>query len=132
MEKFFHDKIKAYRHILVEHYQVYRFDERLLRGLVKYLGDRIRDRDDTLVACSDPQERQAVKEELLIGELGLTDSPELDQFITRICQEMSEHHPRKERAIFYYLLVQKVHKAAHFYSEGMEKHLPDPLASSCR
>ena len=56
-------------------------DEALLKGVAKGLGPSIYNQDSSLVASSDPDELARVKNNFLIGKLGLTDGPELDAAI---------------------------------------------------
>jgi hypothetical protein len=49
----------------------------------------------------------------------MTDSPDLDAGIDRVCQKMASANRDKWRAVFYYLLVQ------HF--EKREFYLPTPV-----
>lgn len=92
-----------------------KIDEPLLRKITKDLGPSIYQRDAELVACSDPKELQLIKENFLIGKLGLRDGEELDAVVRRVCGEYDGKV--KYRAVFYVLLIDKLN-ALSFKLEG--------------
>lgn len=90
-------------------------DEALLTSITKSLGPSIYNQDSSKVSCSDKTELARVKANFLINKLGLADGPELDAALQDACAKMGSSNRNKYRAIFYYLLVQKLGK------EGMYK-----------
>lgn len=84
------------------------FNEELLAEVAKGLGPSIYNDDSKLVACSDKDELERVKENFLMKKLGMADSPELDEAIQAICQQYDKR--QKQRVVFYYLLVEKFGK----------------------
>lgn len=83
-------------------------DETLLTAVTKGLGPSIYNADSSKVSCSDQTEKDRVKNNFLIGKHGLADSPELDAAISAVCEEMGSSNKNKHRAVFYFLLVQKL------------------------
>lgn len=89
-------------------------DEELLTKVTKALGPSIYNNDASTVSCSDKAERQRVKERFLMGKLGLADSPQLDDAIEAVCQQMGSSNRNKQRAVFNYLLVKKLKQESKF------------------
>jgi hypothetical protein len=79
--------------------------EEVYHAITKYLGPSIHDRDASLVACSDPEELKRIKESFLIGKLGLSDGPHLDDAIKQACGALGLSNTKKHRPTFYYLLT---------------------------
>jgi phospholipase C len=90
------------------------YNAELFNAIVNYLGDSLNDRDESLVACSDPEELKVVKNEFLIQKLNLEDAPNLDTTIEEVCQIMGKSNRHKHRASFYYLLVAILKKESVF------------------
>ena len=88
------------------------FDADLLDAVTKALGPLIYNEDSSRVSCSDQEELDRVKNNFLIGKLGMQDGPELDAAIKEVCEQMGSSNRNKYRAIFYYLLVKKFNKEA--------------------
>jgi len=88
------------------------YDEALLSAVTKGLGPAIYNEDSSRVSSSDPDELARVKTNFLIGKLGLKDSPELDQALLDVIEQLGSSNRNKYRAIFYYLLVVKLGKAS--------------------
>ncbi len=86
-------------------------DEALLTAVAKGLGPSIYNQDSSLVASSDPEELARVKNNFLIGKLGLEDGPDLDAAIAETVATLKGIN-RKLRVVFYYLLVKKFGKEA--------------------
>jgi hypothetical protein len=82
-------------------------DAELLTKVAKGLGPSIYNADSSLVSGSDPEELARVKNNFLIGKLGLADSPALDEAIAEVIQTFGSSNRNKHRALFYYLLVKK-------------------------
>ena len=74
-------------------------------GITKYLGPSIHQKDASLVACSDPKEMEHIKQEFLIGKLGLEDGPHLDEALKQACGGLGQSNTNKHRPTFYNLLV---------------------------
>ncbi|MBX2929613.1 MAG: DUF2853 family protein [Saprospiraceae bacterium] len=83
-------------------------DAGLLTAVTKGLGPSIYNQDSSMVACSDAEELARVKNNFLIGKLGLADSPALDEALQAVCSQYDKRF--KQRAVFYYLLVVKFKK----------------------
>jgi|GEM_PF-421322 len=90
-----------------------KYDSNLLRTIAEGLGTAIYHPDASLVACSDNVELAHVKDNFLIGTLGLVESPKLMEAIKKVCTRMGSSNRRKYRTVFYYLLIEEL---------GMEKH----------
>lgn len=103
-------QFKAAMHMLGLHYH-----EDLYYAIVNHLGATTHDEDAHLVACSDQQECETVKQNFLIGKLGLEDGPELDDAIEQICHGLGESNRHKHRMTFYYLLTAILKKASVFH-----------------
>lgn len=86
-------------------------DEGLISAVAKSLGPSIYNEDSSRVSCSDGDEKARVKNNYLIGKLGLTDGPALDEAIEAVCAEMGSSNRNKYRAVFYALLASKLGKA---------------------
>jgi hypothetical protein len=83
-----------------------KINENVLTEIATLLGPAIYDADASLVACSDKAETGRVKELFLIKELGLENSPKLDEAIQAVCKQMGTSNRKKFRVVFYYLLLQ--------------------------
>ncbi|PHN04315.1 DUF2853 family protein [Flavilitoribacter nigricans] len=90
------------------------YHEELYDAITKYLGPSIHDKDAALVACSDPDELKTIKNNFLIGKLGLEDGPQLDAAIQEICGGLGSSNTKKHRASFYYLLTAILNKESVF------------------
>lgn len=90
--------------------------EELFHAIVDHLGPAIHDRDASLVACSDPEELKTVKENFLMGKLGMPDSPKLDEAIEQVCEALGKSNRNKHRATFYYLLTGILKRESVFVS----------------
>lgn len=82
----------------------------LLEKVAKGLGPSIYNNDSSLVASSDPEELNRVKQNFLIKKLGLKDGPELDEAIERAVKAMGSGNRSKHRAVFYAYLVKHLGK----------------------
>ncbi len=90
------------------------YDEALFSAVTKGLGPVIYNDDSGRVSCSDPDELARVKNNFLIGKLGLADGPELDAALTEVCEQLGTSNRNKFRAMFYYLLVVKFDKSSMY------------------
>jgi len=84
--------------------------EELLTAVAKGLGPSIYNADSSKVSSSDPEELARVKNNFLIGKLGLADGPALDAAIDEVVQKLGASNRNKYRAVFYALLVTKFGK----------------------
>lgn len=91
-----------------------KIDVILLTAVTKGLGPSIYNADSSKVSSSDPEEIARVKNNFLIGKLGLTDGPELDDAISGVVEQLGASNRNKYRAIFYALLVIKLGKESFY------------------
>lgn len=89
-------------------------DHNILEKVAKSLGPSIYNADSSMVSGSDKAELATVKNNFLIKKLGLPEGPELDKTITEVIEKMGRSNPKKYRAIFYTLLVEKFGKQSLF------------------
>ena len=101
----FDESIISYQTFMADKLGDKKINNALLTQIAQELGPAIYDADASLVACSDKGELSRVKEFFLLGRLGLTASPALDEAIKSVCQTMGSGNRRKFRVVFYYLLV---------------------------
>ena len=85
-------------------------DGGLIEAVAKGLGPSIYNDDASRVSCSDQSELDRVKTNFLIGKLGLSDGPELDDALKSVCEAMGSSNRNKYRVLFYAALVQKFGK----------------------
>ncbi len=85
-------------------------DMDLLRKVTIGLGPSIYNRDSANVSSSDEKELQRVKQNFLIGKLGLTDSEELDTALRKVLEQYGASERTKYRAVVYYLLTKRFGK----------------------
>jgi hypothetical protein len=89
-------------------------DSDLLSAVTKSLGPSIHLNDASLVSSSDQSELDRVKNNFLIGKLGLEDGPGLDEAISEVAKAFGPGNGQKHRALFYALLVKKFGKESLF------------------
>jgi hypothetical protein len=82
----------------------------VVNKIVKHLGIALRNRDSSLVSCSDPEELARVREKWAGKKLGI-DGAKADSAIEAVCKEMSADNT-KSRVTFYYLVAKKLGKLA--------------------
>ncbi len=80
-----------------------------LTKVAKGLGPSIYLRDASMVSCSDQNELDRVKANFLTKKLGMTDEAAMDAAIKSVCAEYNSN--QKLRAVFYYMLLQKLGKS---------------------
>ncbi len=90
------------------------YDPALFEAVTRSIGPSIYANDATRVSCTQQSEMDTVKNNFLIGKLGLTDGPELDAAMKEVCDRMGKSNPNKYRACFYYMLVKKFNKESMF------------------
>ena len=76
--------------------------------IVKHLGIALRNRDSSLVSCTDPKELERVRERWAAKKLGV-DGAKADQAIEAVCKAMSADNT-KNRVTFYYLVAKNLGK----------------------
>ncbi|MCG7508111.1 DUF2853 family protein [Mesorhizobium retamae] len=77
--------------------------------IVKHLGIALRNRDSSLVSCTDPEELKRVRDSWAAKKLGVTDAAKADAAIEKTCQAMSADNT-KSRVTFYYLVAKDLGK----------------------
>ena len=85
----------------VRHYDA-AADEATVEKIVKHLGIALRNRDSSLVSCTDPDELKRVRTNWVEKKLGITDAPKADAAIESVCNAMKADNT-KSRVTFYYL-----------------------------
>ncbi len=80
-------------------------DAEIVKKIVKHLGIALRNRDSSLVSCSDPKELGRVREKWCGKKLGQTDDAKCDTIIAKVCETMKGDR-NKNRVTFYYLVAQ--------------------------
>jgi HSP20 family molecular chaperone IbpA len=89
-------------------------DAAAVKGIVKYLGVALQNRDTSLVAASDPEELRRVRDSFMKNKLGLTQTDaELDAALKDVMTTMSGEH-NKSRVTVYYLLAERFGKLGLF------------------
>jgi Protein of unknown function (DUF2853) len=89
-------------------------NEAAVTGLVKHLGIALRNKDSSLVSCSDQTEVNRVRDGFCRKKLALTETDEqLEAALMGICAVMKEDRA-KSRVTFYYLVAQKYDKLSLF------------------
>lgn len=84
-----------------------KYNKAAAEKIVGHLGIALRNRDSSLVSCSDPVELQRVREKWCRGKLALAQSnDELDASIQIICEKLKPEGGNKSRVTFYYLLAE--------------------------
>ncbi len=84
--------------------------EETVQKIVKHLGIALRNRDSSLVSCSDPKELARVRDGWCKKKLALTDSNEkIDELIEKVCGILKADRS-KSRVTFYYLVAKEVGK----------------------
>ena len=89
------------------------YNQAAAEKIVGHLGIALRNRDSSVVACSDTGELDRVREKWCRGKLGLAQKQnELDSAIKSVCDRMSAEGGQKSRVTFYYLLAEHFDKLA--------------------
>ena len=79
--------------------------------IVKHLGIALRNRDSSLVSCTDPEELKRVRDSWAGKKLGVTDAAKADAAIEKACKAMHADNT-KSRVTFYYLVAKDLGKLA--------------------
>ncbi len=83
------------------------YNQKAAEKIVGHLGIALRNRDSSLVSCSDKGELDRIREKWLRGKLGLAQSSnDLDAAMQAICEKMKGEGSNKSRVTFYYLLAE--------------------------
>jgi hypothetical protein len=80
-------------------------DADIVQKIVKHLGIALRNRDSSLVSCTDPKELDRVREKWCGKKLGNSDETKCDAIIAKVCETMKGDR-NKNRVTFYYLVAQ--------------------------
>ncbi|MDN5926176.1 MAG: DUF2853 family protein [Hyphomicrobiales bacterium] len=83
--------------------------EEIVGKIVKHLGIALRNRDSSLVSCSDPKELDRVKTSWCGKKLGVTDDAKVDGVLEKVCETMASDRT-KSRVTFYYLAAKHLGK----------------------
>lgn len=83
--------------------------EEIVGRIVKHLGIALRNRDSSLVSCSDPKELERVKTSWCGKKLGVTDDAKVDGVLEKVCETMASDRS-KSRVTFYYLTAKHLGK----------------------
>ena len=83
-------------------------DEAIVKKIVTHLGIALRNRDSSLVSCSDPEELKRVKEKWCGKKLGVTGEA-ADNAVDAVCKAMAGDRS-KSRVTFYYLTAKELDK----------------------
>ena len=89
-------------------------DAELLKAVTKSLGPSIYLEDASRVSFSDKSETDRVKNNYLIGKLGLSDGPQLDQALAECAEALGKSNKNKYRAIVYAWLAIKFDETARY------------------
>ncbi len=90
------------------------YNQAAAEKIVGHLGIALRNRDSSLVSCSDTTELNRVRERWLRNRLSLAHSnAELDAAMAEICEKMKPEGGNKSRVTFYYLLAEHFGKLEH-------------------
>ena len=84
-------------------------DADTVQKIVKHLGIALRNKDSSLVSCSDQSELDRVREKWCVKKLGATDAGAADGVIAKVCEAM-KGDSRKRRVTFYYLVAKEMGK----------------------
>ncbi len=86
-------------------------DDKVIAAITKHLGIALRNRDSSLVSCSDKAELDRIREGWCKKKLGLTGDKEIDAAIKSVCEKMKGDKD-KSRVAFYYLVADHFKKTA--------------------
>ncbi|MBK9081189.1 MAG: DUF2853 family protein [Rhizobiales bacterium] len=81
----------------------------VISKIVKHLGIALRNRDSSLVSCSDPDELKRVKDGWCTKKLAVADGAAIDAALKAVCEQM-KGDKTKARVTFYYLVADKLGK----------------------
>jgi len=81
----------------------------VVEKIVKHLGIALRNRDSSLVSCTDTKELDRIKAGWIAKKLGIADGAKADASIEKVCKAMSADNT-KNRVTFYYLVAKDLGK----------------------
>ncbi|MBL8587185.1 MAG: DUF2853 family protein [Methylobacteriaceae bacterium] len=81
----------------------------VIAAIVKHLGIALRNKDSSLVSCSDKDELKRVRDSWCAKKLGVADAAAADAAIKSVCEQMKADKT-KHRVTFYYLCADKLGK----------------------
>lgn len=84
-------------------------DADVVNKIVKHLGIALRNRDSSLVSCTDPKELDRVKTNWIAKKLGISDDAKADAAVESVCKAMLSDNT-KSRVTFYYLAAKELGK----------------------
>ena len=84
-------------------------DDKVIAAIVKHLGIALRNKDSSLVSCSDKTELDRVRDGWCKKKLALTDDKDIDAAIKSVCEKMKADKT-KSRVTFYYLVAEHYKK----------------------
>jgi hypothetical protein len=84
-------------------------DAAAVEKIVKHLGIALRNRDSSLVSCTDEKELDRVKANWIAKKLGVTDDAKASATVEKVCKAMSADNT-KSRVTFYYLAAKDLGK----------------------
>lgn len=79
-----------------------------VKSIVNKLGIALRNRDSSLVSCSDKGELESIRDGFAKKRLGLDEKHSDDEImdaINEVCTQMADDRGQKHRVPFYYLLA---------------------------
>lgn len=87
-------------------------DLAVVQEIVNHCGIALKNKDSSLVSCSDPAEKDRVRDGFCAKKLGM-DAETGGAAVDAVCQEMKESR-NKSRVTFYYLLAKNAGKLSEF------------------
>jgi hypothetical protein len=92
-----------------EHLQKYisSFEQQHVESIVKYCGIALSGRDSSLVAASDKEELDRIRDGFAKKKLGAVDNDVIEDAINKVAQIMKAEN-NKPRVTFYYLLAKEL------------------------
>ncbi|MEM7300177.1 MAG: DUF2853 family protein [Pseudomonadota bacterium] len=84
-------------------------DAETVQKIVKHLGIALRNRDSSLVSCSDPAELERVRAKWCEKKLGESNEDKANDIIGKVCEAMKDDRS-KSRVTFYYLVAKHMGK----------------------
>ena len=83
------------------------YNQKAAEKIVGHLGIALRNRDSSLVSCSDSGELNRVREKWCRGKFSLAHTnDELDAALQTVCEKLSAEGGNKSRVTFYYLVAE--------------------------
>ncbi|MCU0730700.1 MAG: DUF2853 family protein [Hyphomonas sp.] len=90
------------------------YNQAAAEKIVGHLGIALRNKDSSVVACSDDGELDRIRDRWCRTKLGLAlNQGELDTGIQAICEKMKAEGGQKSRVTFYYLLAEHFGRLEH-------------------